>query len=379
MKKHRIPPTSVCKKISRQPGEELLRTIAERSGIQVGIDWNTQTKWPSPEFLARYKALDPKRQGAFNAVLVVIEDIGKGNECERYADMLLASMGKPCPPGLSLYDKAAWAYCNLEPAQWEHLRRIAKASSNLRNDWAVCVLPEDSKPELTQGNLLRLFSEERLYLVQHESRGGSGEIVSYNLAGGEHISILSLADRVVARRQMVDGKAVACVDNPVFDIVYYYDPKTRTLRVWSDSEDGLGRQRLLELWSGIYANTADVLPAPKNHYHLDVFLDSPASILEPRCGISATITEIVYGSDAGDYGKFKNYSLGVFDGAFSDVVRTVGGDLAAVSCAVTGDVNGKPIAKRTVTFHEDDMLGCDGDGEEQDAIRGYFREMGVIA
>ena len=369
---------TVCKRLSRERGEPLLRTIAERNHIGLGIDWDA-VKWPPPEFLARYNALEPKSQGAFNAVLVVIEDVGRGNECERYADLLLDGMGKRCPPGMSLYDKFAWAYCELEPAQWEHLRCIAKAASNMRKDWTGCVLPADAEPEISSPNLLRLFNEVRMHLVRHESRGGSGEIASYSAAGGRHVAILSLADRIVARRQMADGKVVTCEDRPVFDIVYHYDPATRALRVWSDSEDGRGRQRLLELWSGVYANTVSVLPAPKRRCRLDLFRDRTDSVLEPRRGISAKITEVVYGSEAGDYSKFANYSFGVFDGANADVVRAVGGNLASVSCLVTGDLNGRPIAGRTVTLLEDDMIGCDDEGEEGAAILGYFQEMGALA
>ena len=379
MKNHRIPLTTVCKRLSRPYGERLLRTIAVRNGIDLQLDWDAIPKWPSPEFLAAYRQLAPDMQGAFNAALVVIEDIGKASDCARWADLLFASMGKRCPSGLGFYDKVAWAYCELSEQEWEHLRCIALAAANLRKNWTIRMLPDDATPDVSSNNLLRLFSQARLLLKHRESRGGSGEIVSYALPGGRHISILTLEDRIVAKRQMADGKVVVCPDRPVFDILYYFDPQSRALRVWSDSENEDGRQRLLELWSGVYANNIHLNRTPKNNYCLDVFRERTSSLLETHRGISGTVAEVVYGSEAGDRCSFSNRSLGVYDGANGDLVHFVGGEVASVSVQVSGMLGGRPLEPRLVTFREHEMLGCDGEGEEQDAIRGYFRELGVCA
>ncbi len=379
MKNHRIPLTTVCRRLSRSYGERMLRTVAERNGIDLGLDWDAIRKWPSPEFLAAYKRLPPDIQGAFNAVLVVIEDIGKAAECARYANLLLAAMGRRCPTGIAFYDLIAWAYCELSPREWEHLRSIAIAAANLRKNWTVRIVPEDSTPDLSSDNLLRLFNQARLMLKKRESRGGSGEIVSFALANGCYISILSLEDRVVAKRQMAGGNVAILPDRPVFDIVFYFDPRSRAIRVWSDSENEAGGQRLLELWSGVYANSAHLNQTPKNDYRLDVFRGRTSSVLEMHRGITGTVAEVVYGSEAGDRCSFSNRNLGVFDGVNGDLVHFVGGEVASVSVVVTGMLGDSPLAPRLVTFREHEMLGCDGEGEEQDAIRGYFRELGVCA
>jgi hypothetical protein len=379
MKNHRIPLTAVCKRLSRSNGERLLRTIAERNNIDLQLDWDAIRKWPSPEFLAAYKRLAPDTQGAFNAALVVIEDVGKASDCARWADLLLASMGKRCPPGLGFYDKVAWAYCELSEQEWEHLRCIAIAAANLRKNWTIRMLPDDAMPDMSSNNLLRLFSQARLLLKQRESRGSSGEIVSYALPGWRYITILTLEDRVVAKRQMADGKVVVRPDRPVFDILYYYDPASRALRVWCDSENEDGRQRLLELWSGVYANSTHLNQTPKNDYRLDVFRSRTSSVLEMHRGITGTVAEVVYGSEAGDRCSFSNRNLGVYDGVNGDLVHFAGGEVASVSVVVTGMLGDSPLTPRLVTFREHEMLGCDGEGEEQDAIRGYFRELGVCA
>lgn len=376
MKNHRIPLPTVCKRLSRERGERLLRAIAERNQIVLGIDWDAITKWPSPEFDAAYKRLDPMRQGAFNAVLVVIEDIGKAEECSCYADLVFAAMGKCPPPGLSFYDKIAWAYEELTPLQWEHLRTIAKAAAVLRTNWSWCRLLEETPPDLSPENDRRLLSQAELALRDKESRGEQGQIATYELAQGRRITILTLADRVVARRLFrEDGTCETALVREAFELVFYWDPRTCSLRVWANSEEPAGRERLLKLWAGIYARTTTFAERPKNTYNLELFRGRENSELETYMGISGMVTKVTYGSDAGDRSSSENYNLGVYDGACGDWVRAAPGVIESAEVKVRGGA----IGEWDIVFREHQMLGCDGEGEKQEAIRGYFRQLGVCA
>ena len=384
MKQHSKPLIGVLETLSRTVGINLLSAIAERNKIGVPVDWSQISAWPSPEFEAAYKALPPELQGVFNSVFVVIESVGRLANCEQYADMLLAAFGKTTPPGLTFREKVAWSYSEISAQEWETVRTCCIAAQSFIRNWTHQDVPQESVPSaiLSEENDKRLLNETRLLLSADEDRATRGQAVHYVLANGVHIQILSLNDRVVARRQWAGGDSDEMPLVPardVFDIAFLWRPELSRISVWSDSENSDRRRELARIWAGVHLNESHTENPPMRDYDIARFGNHDTAGIVPTPNVThAAITVLQGQTPTGGYFALAEPGVGIHgseafpNGAPPGIISNIGFLVGFVHPDGRHDVAHLDIGPHRLS-------GCDGDDDKAHVCREFLKAQGVTA
>lgn len=384
MKQHSKPLIGVLKTLSRPVGINLLSAIAERNRIGVPVDWSQTSAWPALEFAAAYKAFPPELQGVFNSVFVVIEAVGHLDDCEQYADMLLAAFGKTPPAGLSFREKVAWSYSEISAQEWEGVRTCCLAAQSFRTGWTHQDVPRESVPRavLSEENDDRLLNETRLHLSATEDRGARGQAVHYVLDNGVHIQILSLNDRVVSRRQWAGGISDEMPLAPardVFDIVFLWRPKMSRISVWSDTEDSDGRKKLARIWAGVHLSESRTENPPVRNFDIARFGSHDTAGIVPTPNVTfATVTAVKGQTSTGGRFALSEPGVGVYSSeALPDGSASVDVSNVAISVGFLHPDGSPGVAQLDIGRHT--LSGCDGDDDKAHVCRAFLQAQGVTA